>query len=102
MDVRYRGIGASIISGEIMTTLERVIPIVAKQLGRNPSEFSEATNLEEAGYESLDVIETIFALEEEFNIDIDYNANVDDTITLSTIADIVAIVDRTLAKQGKA
>jgi acyl carrier protein len=84
-----------------MTTTARVIPIVAKQLGRAPSEISELTNLEEAGFESLDVIETIFAIEEEFNIDVNFNANVDDAGSLKTVADIITIVDRTLAKQGK-
>lgn len=84
-----------------MTTLETIIPIVAKQLGLNPADIGANTNLEEAGYESLDVIETIFALEEEFGIDINFNANTQDTGSLATVGDLAAIIDETLAKQGK-
>lgn len=85
-----------------MTTLERVIPLVAKQLGRDPSEVTAETDLEEAGFESLDVIETIFAVEEEFDIDVNFNANVDDAAQLKTVGDLAALVDETLVKQNKA
>lgn len=85
-----------------MDTLDRIIPLVAKQLGRDPSEITADTNLEEAGYESLDVIETIFAVEEEFGIDVDFNANVDDASKLKTVRDLAGIVDEARVKQGKA
>lgn len=85
-----------------MTTLERVIPIVARQLKRNPAEIDAATNLEEAGYESLDVIETIFAVEEEFDINVNFNANTSDANTLTTVGDLAALVDKTMREQGKA
>ncbi len=82
------------------TTLDRVIPIVAKQLGRDASEFNADTDLQEAGYESLDVIETIFAIEEEFGIDINFNANVDDADNMKRISDLVVLIDKALAKKG--
>src|SRR5262245_31805818 len=91
-----------VATGDRMTTLERVIPIVAKQLGRDEAESTAATDLEEAGYESLDVIETIFAVEEEFGIDVNFNANTDDASKLKTVGDLAAIVDETMARQGKA
>ncbi|MBH0115042.1 acyl carrier protein [Novosphingobium sp. YJ-S2-02] len=83
-----------------MSTFERVREVVAKQLGRDPSEFTEDTNLVEAGYESLDVIETVFAVEEEFDIDIDFNANESAAQELVTVGDIVAAVDKELAKKA--
>ncbi|MDG5489252.1 acyl carrier protein [Sphingomonas sp. BGYR3] len=83
-----------------MSTVERLIPIVAKQLGRDPGEFSASTDLQEAGYESLDVIETIFAIEEEFGIDVNYNANVDDPDKLRTIGDLATMVDEAVAAKG--
>lgn len=83
-----------------MSTFERVREVVAKQLGRDPSEFAEDTNLVEAGYESLDVIETVFAVEEEFDIDIDFNANESAAQELVTVGDIVAAVDKELAKKA--
>lgn len=83
-----------------MSTFERVREVVAKQLGREPSDFTEETNLVEAGYESLDVIETVFAVEEEFDIDIDFNANESAAQELATVGDIVAAVDKELAKKA--
>jgi len=85
-----------------MTTLDRVIPLVAKQLRRDPSEVTGDTDLVEAGFESLDVIETIFAVEEEFDIEVNFNANVDDADKLRTVRDLAAMVDEALAKQKKA
>ncbi|KAA9013052.1 acyl carrier protein [Sphingobium limneticum] len=76
--------------------------MVSKQLGRDPSEFTAETDLAEAGYESLDVIETVFAVEEEFNIDISFNANSPDTLELRTVGDIVSVVEAMLAKQKPA
>lgn len=81
-----------------MSTLEKVKQIVAKQLKREADGFTADTVLAEEGYESLDVIETIFALEEEFNISIDFNAN--DGVDLVTLGDIVKAVDAELAKKG--
>lgn len=83
-----------------MSTLERVKEVVAKQLGRDASEFTAETNLVEAGFESLDVIETVFAVEEEFDIDINFNANESAAQDLVTIGDIVNAVETELAKKA--
>jgi acyl carrier protein len=76
-----------------MSVLEQVTKIVAKQLGKDPSEFNESTDLQEAGFESLDVIEMIFNLEDEFKIDIPFNANEADTIQMRTVGDITRMVE---------
>lgn len=85
-----------------MALLERVKAIVGKQINRDPATLDENTDLAEAGYESLDVIETVFAIEEEFEIDVPFNANVDDSMQLQTIGDIVAVVEGALAKRKTA
>jgi acyl carrier protein len=85
-----------------MSTAEKIIAIVAKQLRRDPAEIGLDTNLEEAGYESLDVIETIFAIEEEFDIEISFNANTDDAQQWKTVGDVVRLVEEQVAKQGGA
>ncbi len=84
-----------------MTTTEQVIRIVAAQLQRKPGEFSIDTNLQEAGFESIDVIETVFALEERFGIDIPFNAN-DQAAALATVRDVVEIVEQQLARKNAA
>ncbi len=83
-----------------MSTLEKIKQIVGKQLGRDPEEFDEGTDLAEAGYESLDVIETIFALEEEFDISINFQANDSDAAGMKTVGDIVRLVEAEIAKKG--
>lgn len=83
-----------------MSVLEQVITVVAKQLDKDPSAFDETTDLQEAGFESLDVIEMIFNLEDEFKIDIPFNANDADTAQMRTVGDIVRLVETLVA--GKA
>ena len=73
---------------------------MAKQLDRDPAEFSADTALLEAGFESLDVIEMIFSIEEEFDISIDYNANDGEAERMTTVGDIVRMVDAELAKKS--
>jgi len=75
-----------------VSVLEQVIKVIAKQLDKPPSEFDESTDLQEAGFESLDVIEMIFNLEDEFKIDIPFNANETDTTQMRTVGDIARMV----------
>jgi acyl carrier protein len=84
-----------------MTTTDQVIEIVAAQLQRSSAEFTTDTNLQEAGFESIDVIETVFALEERFGIDIPFNAN-EDAASFTTVRDVVSIVELQLAKKSAA
>jgi len=81
-----------------MTTIDKVISIVAAQLQRDPAGITAETNLQEAGFESIDVIEAVFALEEEFGIDISFNAN-DESDGFATVRDVASIVDAELAKK---
>lgn len=53
------------------TTLERVQKIVAEQLGVDVSEVKpESSFTEDLGADSLDTVELVMALEEEFEIEI--------------------------------
>lgn len=83
-----------------MAVLEQVITIVAKQLDKDPSEFNEKTDLQEAGFESLDVIEMIFNLEDEFKIDIPFNANETDASKLRSVGDITRLVETLIANKA--
>jgi acyl carrier protein len=83
-----------------MSVLEQVKIIVAKQLDKDPAELEETTDLQEAGFESLDVIEMIFNLEDEFKINIPFNANETDTSQMQTVGDIVRLVE-TIQAGGK-
>ena len=54
-----------------MTTAEKVRNIIAEQLGVKPEEVTpEAKFIEDLGADSLDTVELVMALEEEFGIEI--------------------------------
>ena len=55
----------------IMSTEERVKKIVAEQLGSGEDEISnESSFIDDLGADSLDTVELVMALEEEFDIEI--------------------------------
>ena len=50
---------------------EKVVEIIANQLGIDPEDVTpEASVVDDLGADSLDVVELIMALEEEFNLEI--------------------------------
>jgi acyl carrier protein len=60
---------------------EKVKSIVVKQLSLSEAEVtSEAKFMDDLGADSLDITELLMALEEEFNIDIDDEANSIETV----------------------
>jgi len=52
------------------TIAQRVIRVIAKNKKMAPEEFSPATRFDDLKMDSLDALNMIFALEEEFDIDI--------------------------------
>ncbi len=54
---------------------ERVIEIIAEQAMLEVGDVTPEAAPEDIGIDSLGLVETIFAIEEEFNIDIPFNAN---------------------------
>lgn len=51
-------------------TFEKVKEIIVEQLGLEESEIKEDTSFEALGLDSLDVVELLMAIEEEFGIEI--------------------------------
>ena len=51
-------------------TFEKVKEIIVEQLGLDESEIKEDTSFEALGLDSLDVVELLMAIEEEFGIEI--------------------------------
>jgi len=81
-----------------LSILQDVTTIVAHQLERDPAELSETADLEDEGLTSIDMIEMIFALEDKFRIDLQYNANESDAQRKRTIGDIVELVEAAIAR----
>ena len=53
----------------------KVIEIIAEQAMLEPSDVSAETKLQDIGIDSLGVVESIFAIEEAFDISVPFNAN---------------------------
>lgn len=85
-----------------MQSLDIVREIVAGQINRDPAEVTEQTNLEEAGYDSLDVLETIFAIEERLKVRVPFDANDPKLRTMKTVGDIARIVEEAIGQQAPA
>lgn len=80
---------------------EKVIEIIAQQAVLEPSDVSMDSTLEELGIDSLGLVESIFAIEEAFDISIPFNANDprESEFDISSVASIVAGIERLVAEQ---
>ncbi|WP_340301988.1 acyl carrier protein [Roseobacter sp. HKCCD7870] len=86
------------MSGDIS---ERIIKIIAEQAVLEASDVSPEKTLEDLGVDSLGLVEAIFAIEEEFDIQVPFNANEPDKgdFDISSVAAIVAAVEKLVAEQ---
>lgn len=80
---------------------ERIIAIIAEQAVLEPSEVKLTSTPEDLGVDSLGLVETVFAIEEEFDISIPFNANDpgDTAFDISSVATIVKAVEGLIAEQ---
>lgn len=75
--------------------LEKVRTLLASQLGIKPERITEKSRiLEDLGADSLDLVELLMTLEDEFNV----NVSDEDALKLKTVADIVKIIEATNKK----
>jgi len=80
---------------------DRVIAIIAEQAVLDPSDVRMDSTLDELGIDSLGLVESIFAIEESFDISVPFNANdpSEGDFDISSVATIVAAVEKLLAEQ---
>lgn len=85
-----------------MSIPDRVIAILAEQAMLEPSDVTLASSLEDLGVDSLGLVESIFAIEEAFDITVPFNANEPTTgdFDISTVGAIVQGVQRLIAEQS--
>lgn len=85
-----------------MDTQQTVIAIIAEQAVLDPADVTMDSTLESLGIDSLGLVESIFAIEETFDINVPFNANApsESDFDISTVASIVAGIDRLRAEQG--
>ncbi|GFE50216.1 phosphopantetheine-binding protein [Roseobacter cerasinus] len=85
-----------------MSIKDKVIAIIAEQAVLEPSDISVDSSLEELGIDSLGLVESIFSIEEEFDITVPFNANEPQAsdFDISTVASIISGIERLQAEQG--
>lgn len=85
-----------------MNTKDQVIAIIAEQALLEPEDVQMDSTLESLGIDSLGIVESIFAIEEAFDINVPFNANnpEESDFDISTVASIVAGIERLKAEQS--
>ncbi|MBJ3762995.1 acyl carrier protein [Maribius pontilimi] len=80
---------------------QKVIAILAEQAMLEPSDIKPTQSLEDLGIDSLGLVEAIFAIEEEFDVSVPFNANDPKAgdFDISTVAAIVGAVEGLKAAQ---
>lgn len=78
-----------------------VVGIIAELAVVEPSDVSLDHTLDELGIDSLGLVESIFAIEETFEIDVPFNANAPETsdFDISSVRAIVNSVESLIAEQ---
>ena len=84
-----------------MSVKDKVVQIIAEQGLLEVADVSLTATLEELGIDSLGVVESIFAIEEEFDIEVPFNANApqESEFDISSVATIISAVETLVAEQ---
>jgi acyl carrier protein len=80
---------------------DKVIEIIAEQAVLEPGDIAMDQTLEDLGIDSLGLVESIFAIEEAFDIQVPFNANdpSDSDFDISSVASIVKAVEELVKDQ---
>lgn len=81
---------------------ERVIRIIADQAVLEPADVTLESTLDSLGIDSLGLVESIFAIEEAFDISVPFNANnpAESDFDISSVRAIIAGIERLIAEQA--
>lgn len=83
----------TILGLEVESMLEKIMDLLAKQLRIDVNTLSPDTNIiEDLGADSLDVVEMLMAIEENFGITV----SDEEAITLKTLSDVADFIEKKL------
>ncbi|MBW7921382.1 MAG: acyl carrier protein [Rubellimicrobium sp.] len=87
-----------------MTIRDRVIEIIAQQAMLDAADVRDEATLADLGIDSLGLVESIFAIEEAFDVSVPFNANEPDAgdFDISSVAAIIRAVEGLVAGNGAA
>lgn len=85
-----------------MDVERKVIEIIAEQAVMDVTDVTPQSTLEDLGIDSLGLVESIFAIEEAFDIQVPFNANDPEAseFDISSVSAIVAAVKDLVAAQS--
>lgn len=73
-----------------MAVAEKVKQLIAEQLGKSVDEITDEKEVvKDLGADSLDVVEMLMSLEEEFNITVPE----EEAVNIKTVGDIVSLIE---------
>jgi acyl carrier protein len=81
---------------------DRVFRIIADQAVLEPDDIRPEQTLEDLGIDSMGLVEAIFSIEEEFDVQVPFNANAPEAseFDISSVATIVKAVENLLDRQS--
>ena len=84
-----------------MDVKSKVVEIIAEQAVLEVSDISLESTLESLGIDSLGLVESIFAIEEAFDIQVPFNANdpKESNFDISNVATIISGIETIVAEQ---
>jgi len=84
-----------------MSIHDKVVEIIAEQAVLEPSDVTPDSTLDSLGIDSLGLVECIFAIEEEFDISIPFNANEPEQseFDITNVAAIIAGIEKLIREK---
>ena len=84
-----------------MSVKDKVIEIIAEQAVLEPGDVALTSTLEDLGIDSLGLVESIFAIEEEFDVSIPFNANdpTEGNFDITNVQTIITGIEALIADQ---
>ncbi|WP_095589738.1 acyl carrier protein [Actibacterium ureilyticum] len=81
---------------------DKVIAIIAEQAVMDVSDVTPDSTLEDLGIDSLGLVESIFAIEEAFDIQVPFNANEPEQsdFDISSVASIIDAIEKLVAEKA--
>jgi len=86
-----------------MSSLQnRVIRIIAEQAVLDPTDVTLDSTLDSLGIDSLGLVESIFAIEEAFDITVPFNANnpAESDFDISSVRSIIVGIEKLITEQA--
>lgn len=99
---RFEGVLGEAMEQRVQTDVrDRVLAIIAEQAMLDVSDLDGVSSLDDLGIDSLGLVESIFAIEEAFDIQVPFNANEPEAsdFDISSVDAIVGAVERLVDEQ---